>query len=240
MLSIKEIKQKAYRKREDPIYAFMDYLAYYPAKLFLLTSITPNQITIIWILGQLLSALLLTTGNPTIMLIGIVSFQAMFILDCTDGIVARYKKQFSLNGVYLDNLGSYICNATLLLSFSIGVSKLYNDILYLVIGLVLVGIFLINKAGTVNPGWYGNPQQQQAILATQKASGIKNQKKILYYVFAFLRLEYFFNLMFWGTLLGYAQYVLIIYTLAYLVETTRKLSLQFIKNQKLDKKLQNT
>ena len=135
--SIKDLRKKTGCKRRGILYKLHDYLAYFPAKLLLYTPLTANQITMLWIFIQFISALFLLTGKYMPMLIGLVVFQSMFILDCADGIVARYKKQFSLNGIYLDYLGHYINNPTLLICLSIGLSRMYDTVLFILIGLVV-------------------------------------------------------------------------------------------------------
>ena len=233
MVTIKELRKSANSKRRDFLYSLMDYLAYYPAKLFLYTSLTANQITVIWIIGQIIAALFLTTGDYLTIIIALIAFQAMFILDCTDGIVARYKKQFSLNGVYLDYLGHYITNPLLFICLGIGITKYTHNIIYLFIGLFTALLFLLNKAITLNPLWYDDPKQKEIITQSSKKSLLKNQKGLFSLLFTFFRLEYLFNAMFWGVLLGYANYILIIYFILFLFEFLRKSFSQFIGNNNL-------
>lgn len=232
---IKELRELAKHTRRDFIYSFIDYLAYYPAKLFLYTPLTANQITIIWIFAQVIAALFLASGNNLTMLIALVIFQLMFILDCSDGIVARYLKQFSLNGVYLDCLGHYITNPLLLICYGIGVFRIQHQWVYFFLGILAALFFLLNKAITLNPNWYKDNTQKEKIECSYEGSLLQNQRKSIYFVFAFFRLEYLFNLMFWGTLFGYLHYTLIIYCLFFFIELIRKIISQFIHNYKLDK-----
>lgn len=236
MVTIKEIKQLTKSKRRDFFYKIVDYLAYFPAKIFLLTPITPNQITLLWILGQLIASVFLASGKYFTMVIALLVFQAMFILDCTDGIIARYKKKFSLNGIYLDIAGHYIANSFLLICYGIGAAKYYENFIYAVLGLIAALVFLLNKAITLNPAWYPK-NQQKAIQECSKESMLLNERKWLYYLFAVFRLEYMFNFMFWGTVAELANYVLIVYTLLFTLELGRKGLMQFIKNYRKDKEL---
>ena len=231
MPTIRELKEKANAKRGDPIYRLMNNLAYYPAKLFLYTPLTPNQITIIWIIGQIISALFLATGDQLTMIISLIFFQAFFIIDCSDGIVARYRKRFSINGIYLDQLGHYLANSILLLTFSIGVFRWYNNAIYLLYGILAVIFFLLNKAITLNPMWY--PKEQRNLISdTGKKSLLRFQHKLIYNVFALFRLEHFFNILFWGVVFGYPNYTLILYTLFFFLELVRKIITQYIANEK--------
>ena len=233
MPTIKQLKLTCKNKRRDPFYSFVDYLAYYPAKLFLYTPITPNQITVIWIIGQIISTFFIMSGDIHTMIIALVAFQFMFVLDCSDGIVARYKKKFSLNGIYLDHLGHYLCNPLLLISFGIGTYKIYGEEIYLFLGLAAAIFFLLNKSITLNPSWYSKDKQEK-IISNSKSSMLKNERSIFYFAFALFRLEYFFNFMFWGLILNLANYTLIIYSLLFFLELLRKILKQYLVNKKYD------
>ena len=236
MPTIKELQSKAHSERRDIMYRFIGYLAYFPAKILIHLPITPNQVTILWIIGQIASSLLLLSATKMQMLLGLVLFQAFFVLDCTDGVMARYKRQFSLNGIYLDRLGHYLADPFLLLCYTWTVFRIYNDSIYLIIGSIAVITFLLNKAITLNPAWY--PAHQRELIAqSSEKSLLKNQPSFLYHIFALFRLEYFLNVMFWGTLLGYTNYTLIIYSLFFTLELARKMLQQFMMNRRFDKEL---
>jgi len=234
MVTIKELRNAARTKRRDPIYTFMDFLAYYPAKIFIWGSLTANQITIFWIIGQIISCLFLITGNYLTTIIALLSFQSMFILDCADGIVARYKNQFTLNGIYLDYLGHYIANPLLLICFGIGVARSQGSLIYIVLGISGAFLFLLNKAITLNPCWYKNKKQREKIENSLTKSLLTNQNIFLSFLFSLFRLEYLFNFMFWGVLFGYANYTLIIYVILFFLELLRKIITQLFHNYKLD------
>lgn len=235
MRSIKDMKELAGKKRRDILYSFADHLAYYPAKLLLKTKITPNQVTIFWILGQVVSALFLASGERITMIISLIMFQTFFILDCTDGIMARFRKDFSLRGEYLDYLGHYVANPVLLGALTIGVYKIHGEAFYLIAGVVAIFSFLLNKALTLNPFWYSFESQRELIEKTRRESLLLNQKNFLYSIFAFMRLEYLFNFMFWGILFGYANYTLLIYSLFFVLELFRKLIMQYVMLSRVDK-----
>jgi len=234
MPSIKEIRKLGSKKRRDVFYQISDFLAYYPAKLFLYTPITPNQITILWIVVEIVASLFLITGKKWIMIGALLIFQSMFIIDCTDGIVARYKKKFSLNGVYLDLLGHYSANSILLICYSIGIAKMFNQQIYILFGIITVFAFLLNKSVTLNPTWYPE-KQSKYIIKNSKESMLLNEKKFMYYVFAFFRVEYLFNAMFWGTLFGIGNIVVIVYMILFILEFFRKILKQYTKNYQSDK-----
>lgn len=230
------MREKTQAKREDFIYQAMDYLGYYPARLLVNTPLTANQITVAWIVGEIIAALFLVTGNYLTMVLAVFVFQLLFILDCTDGIIARYRKEFTLNGTYLDYLGHYIANPLLLICFGIGVAEAQDNILFALAGVLAALTFLLNKAISINPVWYSNPEQREKVETTLKKSILKNQKGVLYAVFAFMRLEYLFNFMFWGTVIGYAHIVILIYALFFTLELLRKIATQLYHNYRAETK----
>ena len=78
--------------------------------------------------------------------------QLYLLLDCVDGEVARWKKQFSLAGVYLDRVGAYLCDAAVLVGFGLRAADLWGtgriDWLWAFLGtLAALGAILI-KAET--------------------------------------------------------------------------------------------
>lgn len=232
--SIKELRSLAQAKREGIIYKAVDYLAYYPAKLFLYTNITPNQITILWAVIQIISTFFLLKGDYWTTIIALLVYHSMFILDCTDGIVARYKKRFSLNGHYLDDMGHYFANSLLLIFFTIGTYRQHHHPIYLLFGLIALLSYLWNKSLTLNPVLY--PEKDAApIIESSRKSYIQKQNQFFVHIFNFLRLEHFFNLLFWGVVFRIPHLILVFYGSIYFLELMRKLVTQFILLNKIDK-----
>lgn len=91
------------------------------------TSVTPNQLTYVMTLAGVLAlpALLLPGIGGAVL--GVVMVQLYLLLDCVDGEVARWKKQFSLSGVYLDRVGAYLCDAAVLVGFGLRAADLWGS-----------------------------------------------------------------------------------------------------------------
>ncbi len=231
--TIGQLRKRTKSKRRGLIYPVVDYLAYYPARLFLYINLTPNQITVLWILVQIVSAFFLLAGDYIITLVALLVFQSMFIIDCADGIVARYKNQFSLNGVYLDRLGHYVADPFLLVCFGLGLYNSTGNLLFIMLGIVSAVAFLLNKAITLNPLWYPDKQRLR-IEKSLKGSELKSQNDFLYFIFELFRLEYPFNLMFLGVLLGFSEYTLMVYTAFFVLELSRKAVGQLVWNHRLE------
>jgi phosphatidylglycerophosphate synthase len=91
------------------------------------TAITPNQLTyLMTVCGVLAAPALLVPGIAGAVL-GVVAVQLYLLLDCVDGEIARWKKQFSLSGVYLDRVGAYLCDAAVLVGFGLRAADLWGD-----------------------------------------------------------------------------------------------------------------
>ncbi len=116
------------------------------------TKVTPNQLTyLMTIAGVLAAPALLVPGIPGALL-GVLMVQLYLLLDCVDGELARWKKQFSLGGVYLDRVGAYLCDAAVLVGFGLRAADLWGtgriDWLWAFLGtLAALGAILI-KAET--------------------------------------------------------------------------------------------
>ncbi|WP_433859042.1 CDP-alcohol phosphatidyltransferase family protein [Streptomyces kronopolitis] len=91
------------------------------------TRITPNQLTYVMTVAGVLAAPALLVPGITGALLGVLMVQLYLLLDCVDGEVARWKKQFSLGGVYLDRVGAYLCDAAVLVGFGLRAADLWGS-----------------------------------------------------------------------------------------------------------------
>lgn len=116
------------------------------------TRVTPNQLTYVMTLAGVLAAPALLVPGIWGAVLGVLAVQLYLLLDCVDGEVARWKKQFSLSGVYLDRVGAYLCDAAVLVGFGLRAADLWGggqiDWLWAFLGtLAALGAILI-KAET--------------------------------------------------------------------------------------------
>lgn len=96
--------------------------------LFLHTRITANQVSVLGLLSGMLAGLLFSLGEPLPMLIGAIAINLVLIFDHVDGEIARYRKQTSIEGAYLDDLCYGIATIMIVLGFSYGVSQTIDKI----------------------------------------------------------------------------------------------------------------
>ena len=79
--------------------------------LFIKNGIKPNTVTILMIICGIIAPLLLMIENIYIQCISAVLFVLWFILDCSDGEVARFTMTFSKHGRDLDFLSHISCHS---------------------------------------------------------------------------------------------------------------------------------
>lgn len=76
------------------------YIARWSARV----GLTPNIVTTMSMLVGILAALAFAVGNRAGLVAGALLLQAAFTLDCVDGQLARYSRQFSKLGAWLDSV----------------------------------------------------------------------------------------------------------------------------------------
>ena len=113
---------------------FFDLFFYRPFAFLLVktvyhTNITPNQLTLIAIFVGLVSAVFYSMG-PVFFVTVALCFALYNIIDCSDGMLARLKKNGSNAGRILDGLADYISTAAVLIGLAIGLSRNSNDTAY--------------------------------------------------------------------------------------------------------------
>ncbi|MGP3999822.1 CDP-alcohol phosphatidyltransferase family protein [Streptomyces sp. 8N706] len=88
--------------------------------------ITPNQYTGLMIVaGVAAGAALLVPGLAGAVL-GALLIQLYLLLDCVDGELARWRRQTSITGVYLDRVGHYLSEAALLVGFGVRAADIFH------------------------------------------------------------------------------------------------------------------
>ncbi|KAB7846573.1 CDP-alcohol phosphatidyltransferase family protein [Streptomyces mobaraensis] len=91
------------------------------------TRVTPNQLTYLMTVAGVLAAPALLVPGIAGAVLGAVAVQLYLLLDCVDGEIARWKKQYSMSGVYLDRVGAYLCDAAVLVGLGLRAADLWGD-----------------------------------------------------------------------------------------------------------------
>lgn len=90
------------------------------------TRVTPNQVTYVMTAAAVLAAPALLVPGIAGAVLGVVMVQLYLLLDCVDGEIARWKKQYSMTGVYMDRVAAYVCDAAVLVGFGLRAADLWG------------------------------------------------------------------------------------------------------------------
>lgn len=203
--SIKELR-KICVKKGDPldarIFFFSRKVSIYVTKLLLYTPITANQVTLLFIFIATVSGVFFTLGDYKYSIIGWGLYGIHRILDCVDGEIARYRKQSSVRGIYLDLISHYFIGPFIGMCISLGVYKELHEAWIIMLGFsISLSIVLQNAASDC---WYKaiaksstsapSEKNTQAQKNAAKVASSGNMKWVVYYIVAFFRTDSFINL----------------------------------------------
>ena len=102
---------------------------------------TPNQVTLISFAIGLLSAYEFSKGNFWAIFVGAVLLQLSIIIDCVDGELARYTRQFSQLGAWLDAITDRIKEYLVFFALAYGAAKNGRDLWIPAMGMMLFQTF---------------------------------------------------------------------------------------------------
>lgn len=116
-------------------------------KIFLRKNIIPNDVTLLMILSGLIGGILFFANNIYIKIIGIIFIHLWYILDCSDGEVARITKKFSKFGKELDYMAHTINHPLFFLAYAITLSSnsFLNHYSILITFFILCILDMINR-----------------------------------------------------------------------------------------------
>jgi len=88
--------------------------------------LSPNQYTYLMITAGMAAGAALLIPGLTGGILAALLIQLYLLLDCVDGELARWRHQTSTVGVYLDRVGHYLSEATLLVGFGIRAADVFH------------------------------------------------------------------------------------------------------------------
>lgn len=136
-----EYKKSLKMREVEEIFDLYIYrpLAFLIVRAVYKTKITPNNITFIAILMGLTAGYFYSLGKPVYFKAGALFYLAFNILDCSDGQLARLKKNGNHIGRLIDGIGDYIATLAVYIGIAFGfVSKSINPYYWFIL-LLLAG-----------------------------------------------------------------------------------------------------
>lgn len=133
---------------EAPYSSFKATL-YIEASVFLVyflqfSKVSPNFITILFILSGFVGGVLLASGDNNLIYIGVIIFFFRSILDFTDGLLARVKKQTSKLGDLLDNWGAIVGYYSFRAGLGVYLFNKYEETQYLILTLLFISLISLD------------------------------------------------------------------------------------------------
>ncbi len=156
------------------------------------TRVTPNALTWGMIVVGVLAAGALTVPGLWGALAAFLLIQCQILLDCSDGELARWRKQSSVAGIYLDRFAHYFTESLLPIALGIRADGGWDSIGgYTTLGLVAAVLALLVRMEsalvTVARSEAGKPAAEDtAAVAAPRASGLARVRRTLGY-FPFFR-----------------------------------------------------
>ena len=89
--------------------------------------ITPNCVTSSSLFLCIIACAFISVGAPIFLIIGAILVQLVFILDCLDGQLARYKEQSSNFGAWYDRVTDRVKDFLIYFSIAWGHYRVYDD-----------------------------------------------------------------------------------------------------------------
>ncbi len=142
---IRENCQK--KKEEEQFYAWfvMRRISPYFSSLLLKTSISANTVTLTGIILGVAGGILYIIPSMTGALFGSLLVQIWYLSDCVDGEMARCRKVFSDEGIYLDALGHHVVSFSAMGGFVAGLYIEKGNTAMLIAGILFVTFYHFNK-----------------------------------------------------------------------------------------------
>lgn len=101
-------------------------LAFLLVKIVYPTNITPNQLTLIAVFFGILGGISFGFGDPEYLFAGAVLFILYDVFDCSDGQLARLKRNGTKTGRIIDGVADYIATTAAYIGIGIGFAN-YTD-----------------------------------------------------------------------------------------------------------------
>lgn len=123
-------------------YLISQRISPYFSSMYIKRKVVPNKITLHMIYSGIIGAILFSLPNIYLKIIGAIFIHLWFILDCSDGEVARYTKTFSKYGKELDYMAHLINHPLFGLAMFISLMQLGRYNMYVLLIVVFASNFM--------------------------------------------------------------------------------------------------
>ena len=158
-------------------------LSPYVTRALLPTRVSPNAVTWAMIVVGVAAAAVLTLPGVWAAAAAVVLIQLQILLDCTDGELARWRKQYSTAGIYLDRFGHYVTETALPIGLGIRADGGWDELgTYTTLGLLAAVLALLVRTESalvhVARSEAGKPVAADTeAIAAPRASGIRRLRR---------------------------------------------------------------
>lgn len=115
-------------------------------KLTIKLNLIPNQVTIFMIVSGIIGAIFFAIPNIFFKILGVIFIYLWYLLDCSDGELARIKEKYSLFGKELDYLAHFINHPLFCISFGISIIQLekfdFKKVILIFLGILVSNIWV--------------------------------------------------------------------------------------------------
>ena len=112
------------------ISTFIVPLAFLLVKAIYSTNITPNQLTVISMVFGVIGGFFYSFGNHSAFIIGAILVLLYNVVDCSDGQLARLKKNGTAVGRILDGIADYVVSVAVYFGIAFGYANSSSNPLF--------------------------------------------------------------------------------------------------------------
>ncbi len=141
-------KEKIMDRKMPCWYTVHRKISIYITRFLLNFNITANQVSLLSIFFGLAGAVLLSISGFIFNIFGFLGFYFYYLLDRVDGEIARYRKEITLKGIYLDEIGHLIMHPLFFIALAINLFNLSKNPLILYIGFCSAFFFCFLRVNT--------------------------------------------------------------------------------------------
>ena len=130
-------------------YVYLRKFSPYLTRILIRMNFSPNAVTWLMIVTGFSAALALLIPGMWGVTLALLLGQLQMLWDCCDGEIARWRKQFSPAGIFLDKLGHYLAEAFIPICFGLRLANWPNEpinsTIYPYFGALLAILIILNK-----------------------------------------------------------------------------------------------